>query len=131
MIRILRTPTLGVVALLGVTAIAAAAVSANRPPKFLPGSVTVTWNNDYDIIYGVPKITAQTAKIKLARGATDPDGHRLTYRWTATNGKISGRGLRATWVRVVPAPDQIKPGVVTVTALDGHGGRAQRKIVFK
>ena len=92
--------------------------------------MTVTWNNDYDIIYGAPKIVAQTARIKLARGAKDPDGDRVRYRWTATNGKITGSGLRATWVRVVPAPDQIKPGVVTVTALDGKGGKAQRKLVF-
>lgn len=128
--RHVRLVAIGMAALLGATAIATAA-TANRAPKFRPGPVTVTWNNDYDIISGAPAIVAQTARIKLAKGAVDPDGDRVRYRWSATNGRISGSGLRATWVRVVTGPDQIKPGTVTVTALDGRGGRAVRKLVFE
>ncbi len=128
--RDLRLAATVAVLLLAVASSALAAASANRPPKFRAGAVMVTWNNEYDIVSGAPAISAQTARIKLARGAVDPDGDRVRYRWTATNGKITGNGLRATWVRVVTVPDQVKPGVVTVTALDGRGGKAVRKLVF-
>lgn len=108
-----------------------ASSSANRPPKWLPGNVVVTNNNEYGVINGAPAIVSSTQRIKLSRGAKDPDGDRVTYRWAATNGKIKGNGLTAVWVRVVPEPGFVKPGVVSVTALDGRGGRAVRKIVFR
>lgn len=130
MFRCLRPFVLGVALTLLLAGVATAA-TANRPPKFLPSNVVVTWNNKYSVISGAPAITAQTAKIKLGKGAKDPDGDRVTYRWAATNGKIKGNGLQATWVRVMLGPDSPKPGVVTVTALDGKGGKATRKLVFE
>jgi len=111
--------------------IAVAATTANHPPKWPAINVTVTWDNHYEVIDGEPVITAEKAKIKLSRGATDPDRDRLTYKWTASNGKITGNGLTATWVRVVPEPNVIKPGVVTVWAIDGRGGKAAHKLNFE
>lgn len=130
MFRGLRPLAVGAALLLGCSAVAMAA-AANRPPKFLPSNVVVTYDNEYDVISGAPAIVASTLRIKLAKGAKDPDGDRVTYKWTATNGKITGNGLRATWVRVMRGPDNPKPGVVTIAALDGKGGRATRKMVFE
>lgn len=130
MIKSLRPLALGVAVLLGAAAVAAAA-PANRPPKFLPSPVTVVWDNEYAVINGAPAVTESAASIRLKRGATDPDGDRVTYRWTASNGKIKGNGLRARWDRVMRGPDNPKPGVVTITALDGRGGKAVRKFVFE
>jgi hypothetical protein len=129
-IRCAAAVTVGTVVFLAAGAVLAAS-SANRPPRWLPGNVVVTNDNQYEVINGVPVIVSAAPRIKLTRGATDPDGDRVKYRWAATNGKITGKGLTATWVRVVPEPGFIKPGVVSVTALDGRGGRAVRKIVFK
>ncbi len=120
----------GVVVLFAAAAVSAAP-SANRPPRWLPGNVVVTNNNQYAVVDGVPAIVKAAPRIRLTRGAKDPDGDRVTYRWAATNGKITGKGLSATWVRVVPEPGFVKPGVVSVTALDGRGGRAVRKIAFE
>jgi hypothetical protein len=126
--RLTASIVVGVASAFAATAVAS--TTANRPPKWLSVGVTVTWDNHYEVIDGEPAITAEKAKIKLSRGAIDPDRDRLTYKWTASNGKITGNGLTAVWIRVVPEPNMIKPGVVTVSAIDGRGGKAAKKLNF-
>jgi hypothetical protein len=52
--------------------------------------------------------------------ASDPDGDRLLYKWTADNGTISGNGATATWT----SPAVMGKYNITVTVSDGRGGEA-------
>jgi hypothetical protein len=52
--------------------------------------------------------------------ASDPDGDRLYYKWTADNGTISGNGATATWI----SPAAMGKYNITVTVSDGKGGEA-------
>ena len=56
--------------------------------------------------------------------ASDPDGDKLSYSWSATGGNISGGGAAVTWV----APNTYGTYTITVTVTDGRGGQATRSI---
>jgi len=53
--------------------------------------------------------------------ASDPDGDKLTYSWTADKGTISGEGPTITWV----PPSGMGKYNVTVVVSDGKGGEAR------
>ena len=50
--------------------------------------------------------------------ASDPDGDRLTYAWSASGGNISGTGPTITW----PAPETVGTYTITVKVTDNRGG---------
>jgi len=56
--------------------------------------------------------------------ASDPDGDRLTYAWSATGGTFSGSGPVVNWV----APDPAGSYVIMVAVSDGRGGEATSKL---
>jgi outer membrane protein OmpA-like peptidoglycan-associated protein len=64
---------------------------------------------------------ASGGSIELRAKASDPDGDKLSYSWTATGGSVSGTGVTATF----NATD-VKAGsyTVTVAVTDGRGGKA-------
>jgi hypothetical protein len=95
----------------------------NQPPSFGAQQITRVVSNQYVIVLGQVKLSAQTVGITLSPGATDPDGDPLSYTWEATNGSITGNGLSATWVRAIQNY-LVSPGTATVTASDGRGGTA-------
>jgi hypothetical protein len=65
-------------------------------------------------------------KTQIVCDANDANGDKLSYRWSATDGIISGSSSTVTWT----APQ--KPGsyMVTVVVNDGKGGVAKRDIVL-
>jgi hypothetical protein len=69
------------------------------------------------------EITGVTTKITVK--ASDEDSDVLTYRWTASNGAISGNGPSGTWRRELRNNNnELAPGTAAVTVSDGHGGEA-------
>jgi len=75
-------------------------------------------------------LTAEPQRVKKAMTSTiqctasDPDGDKLSYTWSASRGKISGKGSAATWT----APDAFGTYTITVTVTDGRGGQATETI---
>lgn len=78
----------------------------------------------------IASLTAEPQTVKKAMTsaiqctASDPDGDKLSYAWSASRGKISGKGSAATWV----APDAFGTYTITVTVSDGRGGEATETI---
>jgi len=76
-----------------------------------------------------PTVECQTTTLDVASGgsvelrakASDPDGDKLTYSWTATGGSVKGSGDNATF-----SATGTKAGSYTVTVAvdDGRGGKA-------
>jgi hypothetical protein len=59
--------------------------------------------------------------------ASDPDGDKLSYIWSAENGTIKGEGNKVIWV----TPDTTGDYAVTVRVIDGKGGEATASKSFK
>ena len=59
---------------------------------------------------------------KFTCTASDPDGDRLFYKWTADNGTISGDGATVTWM----SPAATGKYSITVMVSDGKGGEASK-----
>ena len=78
----------------------------------------------------VISLTAEPQTVKKAMTsaiqctASDPDGDKLSYTWSASGGNISGEGSAATWV----APNAFGTYTITVTVSDGRGGEATETI---
>lgn len=77
---------------------------ANRPPVIQQ----ITGASDL--------LAATTADITCV--ATDPDGDKLTYAWTADNGTLQGSGPTISWT----SPETMGKYNISVTAADGRGG---------
>jgi len=58
--------------------------------------------------------------------ASDVDGDKLGYTWTATGGTITGSGHLVTWT----APTAEGYYTVSCTVSDGHGGVAQAQVTI-
>ena len=59
-------------------------------------------------------------EVELFVNATDPDGDSLTYRYSSTEGKISGKGRSVLWhLDGLPRG----PHEIRVTVSDGKGGK--------
>jgi hypothetical protein len=56
--------------------------------------------------------------------ASDPDGDKLTYTWSADRGSFTGEGATVTWV----APGDYGTYVISVIVSDGRGGEATSNI---
>ena len=97
---------------------------SNRPPTVrlsaTPRSVTLKpCSGEDEPPAAACAPTSQT--VSLSADASDPDGNRLSYSYTATGGSLSSDGANAT-LDLTRAP----PGVYTVTVKvdDGRGGVA-------
>lgn len=62
---------------------------------------------------------APSDSIQLTCTASDPDGHVLSYQWSASGGDISGSGAIAIWT----APEAVGMYDITVVADDGRDGK--------
>ncbi len=62
--------------------------------------------------------TTPSGSLQLMCSASDPDGDKLGYIWSASAGEIGGNGDTATWV----APPSEGFYSVAVTVTDGRGG---------
>ena len=58
------------------------------------------------------------ASLQATCDAEDPDGHPLSYEWSASGGDISGTGSEATWT----APEGVGIYSITTVVNDGYGG---------
>lgn len=68
----------------------------------------------------------QTAS--LSSSATDPDGDRLSYQWTAAQGTFSNATSATT---VWTAPTAVGNVIATITVQDGRGGRATATVAMQ
>lgn len=58
--------------------------------------------------------------------ASDPDGDKLSYTWSATEGDISGEGSIVTWT----APPTPGAYTITVEVTDGRSGEATTQLTI-
>ncbi len=67
----------------------------------------------------------QLGETQVICDASDANDDTLTYRWTCTDGTLSGSGAAVTW----SAPE--KPGtyMITVVVNDGKGGVAKKDVI--
>ena len=87
------------------TEIVTVRVKANEPPVI----------ND---LTADPGWALPGASLQATCDAEDPDGHPLSYEWSASGGDISGTGSEATWT----APEEVGGYDITVIINDGYGG---------
>jgi hypothetical protein len=64
---------------------------------------------------------------QIVCNATDPDGDKLSYGWSASGGGITGEGATVTWT----APDSVGSYNVTAMVADGHGGVVTKQVTIK
>jgi hypothetical protein len=83
------------------------AAKANQPPVIQQIVGPTAW---------IPGSSAQITCL-----ASDPDGDKLTYTWTADNGTIDGKGPTITWA----APLGMGKYNVSVVVSDGKGGEVK------
>jgi hypothetical protein len=57
--------------------------------------------------------------------ASDPDGDKLSYTWSAGNGVISGEGSTVSWT----APEAPGAYTITVQVTDGRDGEATAQLI--
>jgi hypothetical protein len=62
---------------------------------------------------------APSSTVGLTCTASDADGDRLTYQWTASGGDVSATGAAAIWT----APEEVGMYNITVVVDDGQGGK--------
>lgn len=97
----------------------------NQPPVIAKDTI-VTTAVDSNLL---GQILGVTTKITIQ--ASDPDGDVLTFRWTASNGSITGNGPSGTWKRELTSGGQPIPGTATVVVTDGRGGQAEYTFTAK
>jgi len=93
------------------TEIVTVRVKANEPPVITGLTADPGW-------------TLPAGSLQVICGAEDPDGHPLSYDWSASGGDISGTGSEATWT----APEGVGIYSITVVVADGHRGSATRTL---
>ena len=93
------------------TEIVTVRVKANEPPVITGLTADPGW-------------TLPAGSLQVICGAEDPDGHPLSYGWSASGGDISGTGSEATWT----APEGVGIYSITVVVNDGYGGSATRTL---
>jgi hypothetical protein len=64
--------------------------------------------------------------IQVTCNASDPDGDKLSYNWSASGGNISGTGAAINWI----APPSIGYYDVTVTVTDGRSGEVMDTVTI-
>jgi len=80
-------------------------VEANKPPVIHSLTADAAW-------------ALPSESLQVACNASDPDGHELTYEWSATGGNITGTGAVVDWT----APEKLGQYTITVVVSDGYGG---------
>jgi len=86
-------------------------VKANEPPTITSLAADSAW-------------TTPSGSLQVACNASDPDGHELSYEWSASRGGITGTGVSVNWT----APEELGMYDITVVVSDGHDGSATRTL---
>jgi hypothetical protein len=86
-------------------------VMANRPPEITSLAADAPW-------------VTPSGSLQVSCNASDPNGHELSYEWTASGGNITGTGATANWT----GPQETGMYDITVVVDDGHGGSATRTL---
>jgi len=82
-------------------------VKANEPPEIESLAADADW-------------TTPLGSFQVACNASDPDGHLISYEWTASGGDILGTGAVVNWT----ASKEVGIYDITVVVYDGYGGSA-------
>jgi hypothetical protein len=88
-------------------------VRTNEPPTITSLVVDADW-------------TTPSSSLQVTCTASDPDGDKLSYKWTATGGDISGTDAVVNWT----APEEVGIYYVTVAAIDGHGEEDTKSVIL-
>ncbi|MDT4967527.1 MAG: hypothetical protein QOJ64_2264 [Acidobacteriota bacterium] len=89
---------------------ASAQIARKKVPQNLPPTVT---------LIASPTTLCYGGEVRLFADAKDPDGDKLTYKYTTSTGKLVGSGRRVRW-----GFDQLGHHRATVEVSDGRGGIA-------
>ncbi len=68
--------------------------------------------------------TLPAVSLNVTCNASDADGDKLSYEWSADGGDVSGTGSKVTW----SAPQTVGTYNITVVVSDGHGGSVTRTL---
>ncbi len=88
-------------------------VRTNRPPTIITLVADADW-------------TTPSGSIQVTCTASDRDNDELYYKWSATEGDISGTGAVVNWT----APGEVGIYHVTVVVTDGHGEEDTRSVIL-
>ncbi|MBN2186397.1 MAG: hypothetical protein JW732_02980 [Dehalococcoidia bacterium] len=88
-------------------------VSGNSPPIVHSLTADIDW-------------LTPSSSCRLECSATDPNGDRLSYEWSASQGKISGTGSVVTWT----APETTGLYTITVVVTDSHDEKDTKSLTI-
>jgi hypothetical protein len=88
-------------------------VRANWPPTITSLTADAGWS-------------APSGSLQVTCNASDPNGDKLSYEWTATGGNITGTGAVVNWT----APAEVGIYDIIVVVTDGHGEKATRSVIL-
>jgi hypothetical protein len=88
-------------------------VRGNQPPVIKSLVANADW-------------TLPSGSLNVTCDASDPDGDKLSYEWTASGGSISGAGATVKWT----APQKVGTYNITVVVKDGYGGEDTRFVLL-
>jgi len=97
----------------------------NTPPIIENLNVTAKHRYLVEYLGGYKILQEKSCEINCT--ASDPEGDKLTYRWSADGGSISGGGPIITWT----APLGAGKVTLNVTVSNSGGGAATKSITFK
>ncbi|MBE0430313.1 MAG: hypothetical protein IBX67_00640 [Dehalococcoidia bacterium] len=98
-------------------------VSDGRGRQDTDTLVIVAKHNQPPVVHSLtaePNWTTPSGSLRLICDAEDPDGHTLSYQWSAEAGHFEGTGAEVTWL----APEQTGIYEITVVVSDDYGGSA-------
>jgi hypothetical protein len=111
--RIVQLVITGIILIITCTLLSACTAYINKPPKI--SGITAT----HLLVY--PRGTVELECI-----ASDSEGDDLTFRWTSTDGEITGNGPSVTW----NAPNKYGEYYIMVVVEDEDGSSSQDSIMI-
>lgn len=97
------------------------------PPAPKPSTAPAPTGNQPPVISSLAAAQSRiypSGTIEIQCNASDPNGDRLNFSWSATSGNFNGTDSVVTW----HAPKQAGTYTITVAVDDGKGGSAQRSL---
>jgi hypothetical protein len=88
-------------------------VRANWPPTITSLKADADW-------------TAPSGSLQVTCNASDPNGDKLSYEWTATGGNITDTGAVVNWT----APAEVGIYDIIVVVTDGQGEEATKSVIL-
>ncbi len=115
--------------LISVVALYSACGPGKATPAPTPSSAPTPTGNQPPIISSLTPSQTQvypSGTVEIQCIASDPNGDKLNFTWSATGGTLNGAGEIVTW----QAPKQYGTYTITVTADDGKGASAQSSVTL-